>query len=117
MAAKKKAPLKRKPQDEGEAKLLADLKDPGWHVIGVTEDEEGPGFVYTIGLFHNYQHPEIIAFGLDVPILWQIVNVIGGVLSGRPWLSPVLGQRSFRPPKVDALANPTLIDPSPIRES
>jgi hypothetical protein len=77
MAAKKKHPLKREPQDEGEAKLLADVKDPGWHVIGVREDDEGPGFAYTIGLYHNYRHPEIIVFGLDVPILWRIVNIIG----------------------------------------
>lgn len=77
MAAEKKDRLNRKPQDEGEAKLLANVKDPGWHVIGVTEDEEGPAFVYTIGLYHNYGHPEIIALGLDVPILWQIINGIG----------------------------------------
>jgi hypothetical protein len=77
MAAKKKNPLNRAPQDEGEAKLLANVKDPGWHVIGVMESEEGPAFVYTIGLYHNFRHPEIIALGLDVPILWQIVNVIG----------------------------------------
>jgi hypothetical protein len=76
MTARKKDPLKRKPQAEGEAKLLADVKDPGWHVIGVTEDDEGPGFAYSIGLHHNYGHPEIITFGLDVPILWRIVNVI-----------------------------------------
>jgi len=77
MAAGKKDPLKRKPQDEGEAKLLADVKDPGWHVIGVAEDDEGPGFAYTIGLHHNYRHPEIIAHGLEVRLLWQIVNIIG----------------------------------------
>ena len=77
MTARKKDPLKRKPQDDSEAKLLTDVKDPGWHVIGVTEDDEGPGFAYTIGLHHSYRHPEIIVFGLDVPILWRIVNVIG----------------------------------------
>lgn len=76
MTAKKKDPLKRKPQDEGEAKLFSDVKDPGWHVISVLEDNEGPGFAYTIGLYHNYRHPEIIVCGLDVPILWRIVNVI-----------------------------------------
>lgn len=77
MAAKKKDLLNRIPQDEKEAKLLADVKDPGWHVIGVKEDEEGPGFVSSIGLYHNFGHPEIISFGLDVPILWRMVNAIG----------------------------------------
>lgn len=77
MTSKKKDPLEKEPQDEGETKLLADVEDPGWHVIGVTEDDEGPGFAYSIGLNHNYGHPEIIAFGLDVPILWRIVNAIG----------------------------------------
>ena len=73
----KKDPLKRKPQDQSEAKLLADVKDPGWHVIGVMEGTEGPAFAYTIGLFYNYRHPEIIAFGLDVQLLWRIVNNVG----------------------------------------
>jgi hypothetical protein len=77
MTAKKKDLLKRKPADDGERKLLADVKDPGWHMVGVMEDEEGPGFVYTVGLHYNYQHPEIIAFGLDVNFLAQVVNGIG----------------------------------------
>jgi hypothetical protein len=33
MTAWKKDLLKRNPQDESKAKLLADVKDPGWHVI------------------------------------------------------------------------------------
>ena len=98
MTGKKKDPLKRKTQDEGEAKLLADVKDPGWHVIGVTEDEECPGFVYTIGLYHNYGHPEIIAFGLDVPILWQIVNVIGEKVKEKEKFEKEQAEAAKKPP-------------------
>jgi hypothetical protein len=77
MTMPKNGLLKKTPQDKGEAKLLANVKDPGWHVMGVMESEAAPAFAYTIGLYYNYRHPEIIAFGLDVQLLWQIINVIG----------------------------------------
>src|SRR5260370_39470510 len=93
MTARKKDSLKRKPQDESEAKLLADVKDPGWHVIGVTGDDEGPGFAYTVGLHHSYRHPEIIVFGLDVPILWRIVNAIGEKVKQGERTAPMLRPR------------------------
>jgi hypothetical protein len=31
------------PTDDHDKKLLADVKKYGWHVIGVEEDEVGPG--------------------------------------------------------------------------
>lgn len=65
------------PTDDHDKKLLGEVKEYGWHVIGVEEGEEGPGFSYTIGLFYTFDHPEIIVFGLDVRLMHQIVNGIG----------------------------------------
>ena len=38
------------PADEYEEKLTHDVREFGWHVIGIPDDDVGPGFVYSIGL-------------------------------------------------------------------
>jgi hypothetical protein len=63
--------------DAGERKVLEDVASHGWHVIKVFEDDKGPGFAYTIGLFANYGHPEIIAFGLPLERLHALLNLVG----------------------------------------
>lgn len=65
------------PADEHDRTLLDDVERHGWHVIGVEEDEEGPAFAYTIGLYRTFGHPEVIAFGLAVPVLHRLVNAVG----------------------------------------
>lgn len=40
------------------------IEQYGFSVIHVSEDEIGPAFSYSIGLFQTYEHPEIILFGL-----------------------------------------------------
>jgi hypothetical protein len=65
------------PTDDHDRKLLADIKEYGWHVIAVPEDEEGPAFAYSIGLLHSLQHPEIIVFGLEVHLMHRMINEIG----------------------------------------
>jgi hypothetical protein len=64
-------------EEDRERKLVSDIEQFGWHVIFVPEDGEGPAFAYSIGLFHKFNHPEIIVFGLDLNILHRIINVIG----------------------------------------
>src|SRR5262249_31703607 len=86
MPKKKRNPSHCPPElaDEDDRKLLADVEGYGWHVIGVEEDEEGPGFAYSIGLYHTFHHPEVIVFGLSVRVLHRIVNAVGeGVRSGK----------------------------------
>jgi hypothetical protein len=40
----------------------ADVQKFGWHLVEVYDDEGSNGFLYTIGLWKTYRHPEIIAF-------------------------------------------------------
>jgi hypothetical protein len=49
-----------------DAKVLSDIERVGWHVMKVfaRPNEKGPEWAFSIGLFHTYQHPEIIIFGL-----------------------------------------------------
>jgi hypothetical protein len=65
------------PHDDHDRKLLADVARHGWHVIGVEEDEEGPAFAYSIGLYHSFKHPEIIVLGLPVDVMHRIINAVG----------------------------------------
>jgi hypothetical protein len=65
------------PSDDRDRKLLADVEQYGWHVIGIEEDAEGPSFAYSIGLYRTLKHPEIILFGLPVKVMHQIINAIG----------------------------------------
>jgi len=43
----------------------------------IAEDAEGPGFAYSFGLYEEFQHPEIIIFGLDSAIMHGIINEAG----------------------------------------
>jgi hypothetical protein len=38
-----------------------DVETYGWHVVLIQSDEE-PGFLFTIGLWHSFRHPEILLF-------------------------------------------------------
>lgn len=64
-------------EEDRERKLVSDIEEVGWHVIMVPEDDEGPSFAYSIGLFHTFGHPEIIIFGLDLDLSHQMINLIG----------------------------------------
>jgi hypothetical protein len=50
---------------------------PGWHVIGVEEDTEGLAFAYSIGLNRSFEHPEMIIFGLQIPVMHRIIHGVG----------------------------------------
>jgi hypothetical protein len=64
-------------EDDIERKLISDIEVFGWHVIMIGEDDEGPAFAYSIGLFKSFSHPEIIIFGLDVNLMHRMINLIG----------------------------------------
>jgi hypothetical protein len=60
-------------------KLLEDIKKYGLAVMLVEATDYLPSFGYTVGLWKNYHHPELIAFGLTTKTLHSILN-IGGEL-------------------------------------
>src|SRR5262245_12216677 len=70
----------RVPTDQSEQKVVSDVEEHGWHVILVSPGEEGPGFAFTIGLFHNYRHPEVILFGLPQQVAHPVLNLIGAAV-------------------------------------
>lgn len=77
--------------DERERKTHADVKEFGWHVILVPEDEQGPAFAYSVGLQKTFNHLEILVLGLEIKLMHRMVNGIGDrVKAGTRFLS---GQR------------------------
>ena len=53
-----------RPKDPPDDKLIADVREYGVHIINVFADDTGPGWSFTIGLYLNYHHPEVLIFGL-----------------------------------------------------
>lgn len=65
-------------------KLSADIEKFGWKVMLLEATDYLPSFAYTVGLWKNYKHPEIISFGLTTKTLHLILNDAGGIAkSGR----------------------------------
>jgi hypothetical protein len=60
-----------------DAKLIDDIQKYGWTVMIVEATDYLPSFAYTIGLWKNYQHPELICFGLATTSLHSVLNVGG----------------------------------------
>ena len=60
-------------------KIVDDVQRVGWHVMAVSPDPDHhkPGFAYSIGLWHSFQQPEIIIFGLHYQTMGHIINDIG----------------------------------------
>ena len=70
----------RVPTNDSERKVVSDVQEFGWHVVLVSDDEVGPGFAFTVGLYHNYQHPEVVVFGLPQKVSHRVLNLIGGAV-------------------------------------
>jgi hypothetical protein len=69
------------PDDDYDRKLLADVKEHGWHLVGISDDDDEPAYVFSVGMFHTLAKPEVCIFGLrDIQVMGQIVNGIGDML-------------------------------------
>ena len=63
--------------NESDRNILHRCEERGWFVTMVSEDATGAAFAYSFGLFHNFEHPEIILFGLDLRIMHRLINDAG----------------------------------------
>ncbi|AYV32210.1 hypothetical protein EES41_36245 [Streptomyces sp. ADI95-16] len=50
------------------------IRQHGWQVSMVPADGQGPGWAYTVGLWHRHRMPELAMFGLDVRLMQTILN-------------------------------------------
>lgn len=68
--------------------LLADIEKFGCHLTLIEADNYLPGFVYSIGLYKNYGHPEIICFGLKTNVMGAIINHAHDLVKNGESLTP-----------------------------
>ena len=61
---------------ENNDRFLSDIDKYGLTVVMIHATEYLPSFAYTVGLWQNYKHAEIIAFGLNLETLHIVLNDI-----------------------------------------
>jgi hypothetical protein len=63
--------------DEKEQAVLGHVERVGWSITSVSEQDGVPGWSFTIGLFENFDHPEVAIFGMKAQSCQSILNWIG----------------------------------------
>jgi hypothetical protein len=58
-------------------RTVEQVQEHGWSVVMVPADEEGPGFAYTVGLWHTHKVSELAMFGLDIRVMQALLNTLG----------------------------------------
>jgi hypothetical protein len=71
--------------DEAERQTIGNVERVGWHIVNIRDEEDSPGWAFTIGLYENFQHPEVVVFGLKDSRV-SVLNWIGeNVRDGKPF--------------------------------
>jgi hypothetical protein len=58
-------------------KIIQDINTYGWHVMRIMPERDEPGWAFSIGLFRNFGHPELLLFGLDADVMQAVINIAG----------------------------------------
>jgi hypothetical protein len=67
--------------------LFRNVRERGCHLMGISADV-GVGYVFSIGLYLNYGHAELILFGLDPNDACLIINEVRDrVVEGREYFA------------------------------
>ncbi|MET7474656.1 DUF4262 domain-containing protein [Streptomyces sp. NPDC005648] len=65
--------------------VVATIDQHGWQVMMIPTDDQGPGWAYTIGLWHRHRIPELAMFGLDIRLMQTVLNDLGQrAVEGQP---------------------------------
>lgn len=64
-------------REESEKRVIQDVEKYGFHMALLEDDGYLPAFVYTIGFYKTYQHPEIVVFGLKNEVTQHLLHHIG----------------------------------------
>ncbi|MBE9585066.1 DUF4262 domain-containing protein [Mucilaginibacter sp. JRF] len=62
-------------------RIQQNIEKYGCHVTMVQADSYLPGFAYSIGLYKNFGHPEIICFGLKLETMHELINEACDIIS------------------------------------
>ena len=62
------------PEHEADKIILRNVRNHGCHITGIFDAQ--PPFAFSIGLYLNYGHPELIIFGQSAQSAQAIINLI-----------------------------------------
>lgn len=68
------------PEDDSDRKLLSDVSEFGWHVVGIHEEENSPRFAFSVGLYYQYLHPEMMIMGLPHEVAHKLLANVQGII-------------------------------------
>src|SRR5258706_2521773 len=54
--------------------ILQTIEEHGLQILYISEANGLPGWAFSIGLYANYRHPEIVLFGLPFDVSHQTIN-------------------------------------------
>ncbi|MFO1076909.1 MAG: DUF4262 domain-containing protein [Planctomycetota bacterium] len=76
------------------ARVLDDVAADGVHIAHVLASEDGavPAYAFTVGLWHTFERPEVIVFGLDEEVAEQLLEALADEASDGASFAP--GSRS-----------------------
>ncbi|TYK45952.1 DUF4262 domain-containing protein [Actinomadura decatromicini] len=63
--------------DNFQLRTIVHITEYGWSVVLVPSDDAGPGWAYTIGLWHSHRSPELAMCGGDVYEMEESLNALG----------------------------------------
>ena len=69
--------FRRRKLDAEDKAFVANVEKYGWMVMNIKDEAGKPGWSYTVGLFENFEHPEIVIFGMEADSRHEILNWIG----------------------------------------
>jgi uncharacterized protein DUF4262 len=71
-------------EDAGEQKVLDHIAKFGWHCVNILAEGHEGAYSFTVGLFHTYQHPELIIYGLKSEVAHKVLsNAVEGLPHGK----------------------------------
>jgi len=71
------------PRDDSDERVLENVRRHGCHIIHVGADDKGPGWSYSIGLFHSFAQPEVMLFGLPWSTAEGIINGLSARMNAK----------------------------------
>ena len=67
--------------DDGERKVLADIKKFGWHCLNIFEEDGQPPWTFSIGFHKTWNFPELIVIGLKREVAHSTLNIVATLLA------------------------------------
>lgn len=62
--------------DDAERKVLADVRQFGWHCLNILEEDGRPPWTFSIGFHETWNFPELIVLGLKHEVAHSTLNIV-----------------------------------------